>query len=54
MDEIPPVEIVPSLNSPKSDGEDAVPITITALANAIVYAGDQRIRRLPISSALKP
>ena len=55
MDQMPPLEIVivPSFDSPKSVGEDAVPITIAALVNAIADAGGQRIRRLPISSALK-
>jgi len=41
MDQMSPVEIVivPSSDSPKSVGEDAVPITIAAFVNAIADAG---------------
>ncbi len=44
------VEIIPSDKPPLSVGEDAVPITMAALVNAIVDAGGPRIRSLPIRS----
>jgi len=48
--EMPPVEIkiIPGTGAPLSVGEDAVPITIAALVNAIADAGGPRIRSLPI------
>lgn len=55
MDEMPVVtiEIIPSNEPPLSIGEDAVPITIAALVNALADAGAPRIRRLPVKSALQ-
>ena len=52
MQEMPPVEIaiLPGAGKPLSVGEDAVPITIAALVNAIADAGGPRIRSLPIKS----
>lgn len=54
LDRMPKVEIaiIPSDMTPLSIGEDAVPITIAALVNAIADAGGPRIRRLPIEAAL--
>jgi isoquinoline 1-oxidoreductase beta subunit len=48
--QLPPIEItvLPSEGSPLGVGEDAVPITIAALVNAIADAGGPRIRSLPI------
>lgn len=48
--EMPTVEvkILPGTGKPLSVGEDAVPITIAALVNAIADAGGPRIRSLPI------
>ncbi|MES4992523.1 nicotine dehydrogenase subunit alpha NdhA [Phyllobacterium sp. 22229] len=48
--QVPEIEInlLPSDGSPQSVGEDAVPITIAALVNAIADAGGPRIRSLPI------
>jgi isoquinoline 1-oxidoreductase subunit beta len=56
MDRMPPVEIaiLASSGSPLSVGEDAVPITIAALVNAIADAGGSRVRSLPISASSKP
>ena len=50
MDRMPPVEIaiLPSDDTPEGVGEDAVPITIAALVNAIADAGGPRVRNLPI------
>ena len=42
------IELMPSKAPPLGVGEDAVPVTIAALINAIADAGGQRIRRLPI------
>lgn len=52
MHEMPPVEVVilPGKGKPLSVGEDAVPITIAALVNAIADAGGPRIRSLPIET----
>lgn len=52
MQEMPMVEIeiLPSTGTPLSVGEDAVPVTIAALVNAIADAGGPRIRSLPIRS----
>lgn len=50
MSEMPAVEIkiLPATGIPLSVGEDAVPITIAALVNAVADAGGPRIRSLPI------
>lgn len=50
LHEMPPVKIkiLPGTGKPKSVGEDAIPITIAALVNAIADAGGPRIRSLPI------
>ncbi len=42
------IEILPGTGKPLSVGEDALPITIAALVNAIADAGGPRIRSLPI------
>lgn len=50
IDEMPPVDvhIIPSTQHPTGAGDDAVPVTIAALVNAIAAAGGPRIRHLPI------
>lgn len=55
MKKMPRVEVamIPSDSTPLGVGEDAVPITIAALVNAIVDAGGPRIRRLPISREIR-
>ncbi|MFT4583979.1 MAG: isoquinoline 1-oxidoreductase beta subunit [Gammaproteobacteria bacterium] len=52
MTQMPRIDVVilPSDEPPRGVGEDAVPVTIAALVNAIVDAGGPRIRRLPINS----
>ncbi|MEQ4597991.1 MAG: nicotine dehydrogenase subunit L [Methylobacteriaceae bacterium] len=42
------VELVPSDDHPAGVGEDAVPIVMTAMLNAIFAAGGPRIRSLPL------
>lgn len=46
------IEILPSTAPPTSIGEDAVPVTIAALVNAIADAGGPRLRSLPLAKAL--
>jgi isoquinoline 1-oxidoreductase beta subunit len=50
IDEMPRVEvhIMPSTQHPTGAGDDAVPVTIAALINAIAAAGGPRIRSLPL------
>ncbi|GJE44732.1 xanthine dehydrogenase family protein molybdopterin-binding subunit [Methylobacterium soli] len=50
MAQVPKIEVnlLPSEDLPTGVGEDAVPITIAALVNAIADAGGPRIRSLPI------
>ncbi|MGN7932677.1 molybdopterin cofactor-binding domain-containing protein [Sphingopyxis sp. 22461] len=54
LDQMPAVtiEILPSTEPPASIGEDAVPVTIAALVNAIADAGGPRLRSLPIAKIL--
>ncbi len=54
LDQMPAVtiEILPSQEPPVSIGEDAVPVTIAALVNAVADAGGPRLRSLPIAKIL--
>lgn len=54
LDQMPAVtiEILPSQEPPVSIGEDAVPVTIAALVNAIADAGGPRLRSLPVAKSL--
>ena len=54
LDRMPAVtiEILPSTEPPASIGEDAVPVTIAALVNAIADAGGPRLRTLPVAKIL--